>query len=473
MLFNSITFILFFIIVLIIHYSPINWRFKKISLLIGSYIFYAAWNPAFVILLFLSTFADWHLAKKIFVCEHKSQRKRWLVLSLIFNLGLLSIFKYSGFLLDNVQSILHLFGINSQFTDPGIILPMGISFYTFQTLSYTLDVYSKKLKPANSFLDYSLFVSFFPQLVAGPIVRARDFLPQLKHQHHISFNVFSIGISLFIIGLFEKTVLADAMFAPIVNEVFVEGTQPDMLSAWLGGWFFYGQIFCDFAGYSLCAIGCALCLGFKLPLNFRSPFAALGFADLWRRWHISLSSWLRDYLYIALGGNKIGRYKTLRNLMITMVLGGLWHGAAWTFIIWGILHGLYLVIERGIKQIKFLKNIGTYNIIRYILIFITFLFVMLAFVIFRADNVNQAMQIYAGMIGLGETRQIITWNLWIQLATLTFITLTLIQWIFRSKDLIEVIQSTSVITKSVVLSFLLIMIITSSGNSDAFIYFQF
>lgn len=473
MLFNSITFVLFFILILAVHYSFISWKLKKTSLLIGSYIFYAAWNPPFVLLLFLSTFADWNLAKKIHLSNTEKGRKFWLWTSLFINLGLLLLFKYSKFFLENFLLLFKFFDLDIAFHDPGFILPMGISFYTFQTLSYTFDVYYKKLKPHHGFLDYSLFVSFFPQLVAGPIVRARDFLPQLKAQNKINFDVFSIGISLFIIGVFCKTVLADAFFAPLVNQLFIENIRPDMLSSWLGGLFFYGQIFGDFAGYSLCAIGTAMCLGFRLPFNFNSPFTAVGFSDFWQRWHISLSSWLRDYLYIPLGGNRFGSFTTFKNLMITMLLGGLWHGAAWTFIVWGALHGFYLIIERWLKSRFSHYHFVNTRFAKLIFILITFFFVMIAFIVFRADNISQAVNIINGMFNLSNIQTLIVWDLWTQIVCLSLAVMFILQFIYRNTDMDMILCKLPVVVRAALLSFCLMLIVISSGDSDAFIYFQF
>jgi alginate O-acetyltransferase complex protein AlgI len=473
MLFNSFTFIIFFAIIVLVHYSPLAWKYKKSNLLLGSYIFYAAWNPPFVLLLFASTFVDWHLAKKIFSSHTNQSRKRWLGLSLLFNLGLLSVFKYSGFLLQNFQQLMDIAGLDVEFHDPGFILPMGISFYTFQTLSYTLDIYFRRLKPHHSFQDYALFVSFFPQLVAGPIVRAKEFLPQLAQQNKIKFDTFSIGLSLFIIGLFEKVVLADTFFAPVVNSVFIDNAQPDALSSWSAALFFYAQIFCDFSGYSLCAIGTALCLGFKLPFNFKSPLSAVGFSDFWRRWHISLSSWLRDYLYIPLGGSRYGRFVTFRSLMITMLLGGLWHGAEWTFVIWGGLHGSYLIIERGLKSFSFSKQLASVKAVRLILAAATFLAVTLAFVIFRAENLQQALLIYKGMFGFAGEQDLVSWDMWLMLVSTAFIVLLALQWFYRQRLITDVMQNFSPLSRAAILSACLLLIAVSSGNSNAFIYFQF
>ena len=473
MLFNSLTFLLFFCVILSVHYSPIPWRLKKTNLLLGSYLFYAAWNPPFVLLLLLSTVVDWHAAKRIDLASDERRRRIWLGISLALNLGLLAAFKYSGFLLENFNRLLESLGVSVQFADPGFILPVGISFYTFQTLSYTLDIYYGKLKPWHSFLDYALYVSFFPQLVAGPIVRAKHFLPQAAQQNRVSFAVFSVGLSLLIIGLFEKTVLADTFFGPLVDRCFEPSADPDTLSAWLGGLFFSAQIFCDFAGYSLCAIGCAMCLGFDLPWNFRSPFAAVGFSDLWRRWHVSLSSWLRDYLYIPLGGNRHGRFRTYRNLLLTMLLGGLWHGAAWTFVIWGLLHGLYLVAERGAQRIGVLRGLPSSGIGRVLIATLTFLLVTVAFVIFRAQSLDQAVGILSAMFGIAGEQSPIAWDLWTQVVTASLGLMLLIQWRYRDELLSEALQRLPAFPRAVLLSSCLLMIVIASGDSDAFIYFQF
>ena len=271
----------------------------------------------------------------------------YLAVSLVANFGLLGYFKYGTFLLENFLAVVRSLGWDLTLATPSIILPVGISFYTFQTLSYTLDVYRRKTTPADSFLDYALYVTFFPQLVAGPIIRAVDFLPQCRRPKSFHGQAIGWGLCLMLLGLFEKMAVADGLLAPIAEAVYDSPAHLDFVSAWCGTFAFAGQIFLDFAGYSLCAIGAALCLGFGIQDNFRFPYAAAGFSDFWRRWHISLSSWLKDYLYIPLGGNRHGWFRTFASLMITMLLGGLWHGASWTFVVWGGLHGFYLAVERG------------------------------------------------------------------------------------------------------------------------------
>src|SRR6187402_1224006 len=350
MVFNSYTFVVFFIIIMILHNLPFSWKVKKINLLLASYIFYAAWNPPFILLLWLSTVVDFYVGRALYTEENPYRKKLLLVVSLIGNLGMLCFFKYGGFLLENFVALVNLFGIDYHPAEPNIILPAGISFYTFTTLCYTIDMYHKRSEPVKSMLDFSLFVTFFPHLVAGPIVRPPQLVPQFETEHKATMKNIMDGLLLLTFGLFIKVVLADGFLAPTANEVFGATSALLAVDTWMGVLAFSGQIFFDFAGYSTCAIGVAMCLGFALPQNFRFPYAAIGFTDFWRRWHITLSAWLRDYLYIPLGGNRNGKFRTYINLMLTMLIGGLWHGANWTFVVWGGLHGFYLCIEKFIDD---------------------------------------------------------------------------------------------------------------------------
>jgi len=346
MVFNSLTFLVFFCVVLGLHQLPLPWRVKKGNLLAASYLFYAAWNPIFVLLLWTSTIVDWFVAKWIVRTDGRAGKRGILLLSLVVNLGFLGYFKYGTFLLENWAGLLKVFGLTYHPLVSPIVLPVGISFYTFETLSYTLEVYRGQVPPWDSFLDFALFVAFFPHLVAGPIVRAADFLPQCRTPKRVTAPQLGWGLSLLAFGLFEKVVVADALLAPVADQVYSSWEKAGCFDAWIGTLAFSGQIFFDFAGYSLCAIGAALCLGFVLKDNFHLPYAAIGFSDFWRRWHLSLSTWLRDYLYISLGGNRRGEARTYVNLMLTMLIGGLWHGASWRFVVWGGLHGMYLIVER-------------------------------------------------------------------------------------------------------------------------------
>lgn len=333
MLFNSLIFVLFFVTVLAVHLAPLPWTIRKWSLLAFSWLFYASWDPALLALLALLTLGNWLLGSWVEGCA--ADRRRFaLGLAIAANLAVLGFFKYAGFVTANLAAASAALGIRFEIRPWDIPLPIGISFFTFEAVAYLVDLYHGKSRVSRSLLDFGLFLSFFPHLVAGPIIRPAHLLPQFETPRRATGNQFAWGMFLVVFGLFEKVVLADQFLAPITERVFDAGGQvaPGPVVAWCGTLAFAGQIFCDFAGYSTCAIGLACCLGFALPENFRRPYAAIGFSDFWRRWHISLSSWLRDYLYIPLGGNRHGPVRTQLNLMLTMVLGGLWHGAAWTFV---------------------------------------------------------------------------------------------------------------------------------------------
>ena len=317
-------------------------RLQNGILLIASYVFYGFWDWRFLALLFVSTVVDYNLALLIEKSESPGERKALLAASICVNLGILGFFKYFGFFAESFASLLNSFGFQSSTPFFNIVLPVGISFYTFQTMSYTIDVYRRKLPATRNFFDFALFVSFFPQLVAGPIERATKLLPQVLQPRKFSQSNFVEGFYLIILGLFKKVVIADNM-APIVNYIFSRDVSTlSGAEVLVGVYAFAFQIYGDFAGYTDIARGVAKWLGFDLMLNFRMPYFATSPSDFWQRWHISLSSWLRDYLYIPLGGNRQGTLLTYRNLMLTMVLGGLWHGAAWTFVAWGFFHGLIL-----------------------------------------------------------------------------------------------------------------------------------
>ncbi|HEX4706724.1 MAG TPA: MBOAT family O-acyltransferase, partial [Candidatus Udaeobacter sp.] len=305
MLFNSLTFVVFFVVVVTLYWSIRSWRARKNLLVVASYIFYGAWNPPFAALLFGTTAMDFWLGRRMGNARDQHARRRWLVASVCMNLSMLGFFKYGNFLLQNFQWLLARIGIVYQPPHLDILLPVGISFYTFHSLSYTLDIYRGVLRPTKSLRDFILAVSFFPQLVAGPIVRAGDFLPQLLHPPRLKNGQFLWGLALMTLGLFQKIVLADTLLSGCADRVFGYPGPLVALDSWAGVLAFAGQIFFDFAGYSLCAIGAALTLGFHLKDNFRFPYAAIGFSDFWRRWHISLSTFLRDYLYIPLGGNQV------------------------------------------------------------------------------------------------------------------------------------------------------------------------
>ena len=473
MLFNSLTFIVFFAVVLALHYAPFPWTIKKFSLLIASYIFYGAWSPPFVLLLWFSTALDWYVAKRIDITEEKTKRRLLLWLSMAGNLGLLGYFKYGGFLTENFAMAMGAYGVSYTPAKWDIVLPVGISFYTFQTMSYTLDVYFRRSKPAKSFLDFALFVTFFPQLVAGPIVRPTDLIPQFATPRTATGRQFGWGLMLVVLGLFQKVVLADGLLAPVADRVFGTKEMLPPLDAWIGTLAFSGQIFFDFAGYTTTAIGTALALGFSIPDNFRAPYAAIGFSDFWSRWHISLSTWLRDYLYIPLGGNRKGPTRTYVNLMTTMLLGGLWHGAAWTFVVWGGLHGLYLCIERMLKarfgEVAFWRTLGG----RIALALITYFLVNITWVFFRAQDFATAWRMIRSMLLLDWSGAPVLNGYFLITAGATVAAMLLVHWRMRHQTLHEEVQRWPALAVGLAWGAMLWLIITTQGGGNAFIYFQF
>ncbi|MCO6479989.1 MAG: MBOAT family protein [Phaeodactylibacter sp.] len=490
MLFNSYVFILFLGIALAFHYLPVSWKAKKINLLLAGYLFYAMWNPPFVLLLWLSTVVDFIAGKQLYRAEAPAKRKALLAASLGVNLGMLGFFKYGGFLLDNFVLLASAVGIDYHPAAPDIILPVGISFYTFQTLSYTLDMYRKKHAPERSLLDFSLYVSFFPQLVAGPIVRTGDLLPQFKSPRQATSAQFMHGSLLLTLGLFMKVVLADGLLSGPADQVFGAQTALNVADAWLGVLAFSGQIFFDFAGYTTCAIGIAAMLGFTLPDNFRYPYAAVGFSDFWRRWHISLSTWLRDYLYIPLGGNRAGKARTYINLMITMLVGGLWHGASWTFVVWGGLHGLYLTVEKwlvgqresqakpelAVQPIIVEKSILPINnpkVKTLLLVLLTFLLVNVTWVFFRAQDFATAWRLLASMFGLAPEGAALLPTIDMIKVSVVTAGLLLTHFLMRNTSVSELIQRLKWWAVGAAWGLMLVAIIISQKSGGSFIYFQF
>ena len=473
MIFNSLTFLVFFAIVMALHYAPFfSWHQKKINLLIASYLFYAAWNPPFVALLWISTVVDWWAAQWMVRAKRERTRKLWMLTSVCVNLGMLGYFKYGGFLLNNFVAIAGSLGII--YHPPGwdIVLPVGISFYTFATLSYTLDVYLRRSAPAGSFLNYALFVTFFPHLVAGPIMRPTELVPQFEEPRQAKANQIFFGLALLTLGLFQKVVLADGFLAPVVEAVYdTPDKLPGMLDSWVATFAFAGQIFCDFAGYSTSAIGVALCLGFAMPDNFRFPYAAVGFSDFWRRWHITLSSWLRDYLYIPLGGNRHGPARTYTALMGTMLLGGLWHGAAWTFVVWGGLHGTYLAVERWLRGRFSGWKPGPASI--FALGVLTYFLVNITWVFFRAKDFTVASKVLTSMAGAAANPipMIALLPMFYALVIVGGIVAT--HWAMRDKTLEIAVERTPSWLVGSLLGIMAVAVIAEQGKGSAFIYFQF
>lgn len=343
--FNSLPFAGFFVFVFVAYWMLRGKTARHVLLLLASYAFYMSWNPWLLALILGSTVLDFVVGRHLYRATGDGKRRAWLAVSLMGNLGVLGIFKYADFFIASFGSLVESAGLRANYGTLGLILPVGISFYTFQTLSYTIDIYRRRIAPEASLLRFALFVAFFPQLVAGPIVKAREFLPQLQQTARFDWKKFDSALLLILIGLTKKVLIADNL-AVTADSVFNNPSIFSTRDLWLGVFCYAGQIYGDFSGYSDMAIGFARLLGFELCINFASPYLALSLTGFWRRWHISLSTWLRDYLYIPLGGSHGGRWRTARNLMVTMLLGGLWHGASWTFVVWGAIHGAALVVHK-------------------------------------------------------------------------------------------------------------------------------
>jgi len=389
MLFNTFEFLIFFFSVLIVFFSVPQKR-RWFILLLASYFFYGYWKPSYLILIACSTVADYLLSNAIGKSKSDRKRKRLLSISLILNLSLLFAFKYFDFLADSFNEILTTSDNSYKIKLLNLALPVGISFYTFQTMSYTIDVYNRKIKPEKHFGIFALFVSFFPQLVAGPIERASNLLPQFKRDTFIDYNRFASGAQLILWGLLKKALIADRV-GLIANEIFNNHEDYQGFTLIIGVICFAFQIYCDFSGYSDIAIGTARVFGYDLMKNFKSPYFASSLTDFWRRWHISLSTWFKDYVYIPIGGNKVLKWRWYFNLWITFLISGIWHGANWTFVLWGAIHGFGLVIENILsykRSDKFLlfKKLWIFSLI------------CLAWIFFRANTISDAFIIIGNIL---------------------------------------------------------------------------
>lgn len=400
MLFNSLQFIFFFPLVVALYFA-LKPKYRWVLLLLASYYFYMCWNYKYVLLIVTSTVIDYFSGILLYRSQRKNLRRLFLLLSLATNLGLLFFFKYFNFFSDSVNVILDKLNIFYNTPTYSYLLPVGISFYTFQTLSYTIDIYRGQREPEYHFGRFALFVSFFPQLVAGPIERSVNLLPQFREKFTFEYERVKTGILLMSWGFFKKVVIADRL-AEYVNLVYNNATEYSGLQQALATLFFSFQIYCDFSGYSDIAIGSALIMGYRLMTNFRRPYLAQNIGEFWHRWHISLSTWFRDYVYIPLGGNRVAKWRWQVNLFITFVVSGLWHGANWTFVIWGALHGFYLVFAIWIKKLSGKINSfsgldrapGLHKILKIVK---TFILVYLAWIFFRANSLGDAVVVIRNM----------------------------------------------------------------------------
>ncbi len=491
MLFTTIDFIIFFLIVLTFIVIIKNRKFQHIFLLLASYFFFYYTSNYLILLLIFSTVLDFYIGKLIYQANKLSKKKSLLILSLAINLGLLGFFKYSDFAIFQFNIFGNYINLNNEIPLLNLALPIGISFYTFQTISYTVDIYRGHIAPCKSLREFSLFVSFFPQLVAGPIIRAKDFLPQLYEKlengetsqklRKIFFQEHNLklGITIMSLGFFKKLFFADNM-SLFVEQVFQDPIGLESFTIILATIAFGVQIYADFSGYTDIAIGAALILGFKIPANFKKPYFATSPSDFWNRWHISLSTWLRDYFYIPLGGNKKSKERTYLNLITVMVFGGLWHGASMNFIIWGALHGFYLMIHRLLKNNFFLLqhfaflNSGKGKLIS---IFITQYFVFLAWIPFRVHDIDNMIYSIQKYIFIDfEITDTINFLLNGHKSTMAILLLFFIlhYFSFRHGNIIEKIANLRIFYWGLILTGILsVTLFFGIGSPNDFIYFQF
>lgn len=468
MLFNSIDFLIFYPLVFLLYWIFFKNKIEErnLFLLVVSYIFYGWWDWKFLILIAISSTTDFIIGQQIYKAKSSLKKRVYLTISLVVSLGILFVFKYFNFFIDSFIQAFTLMGKPVNYHGLRLVLPVGISFYTFQTLSYSIDIYRNKLKPTRNIVKFFTFVSFFPQLVAGPIERATHLLPQFDQKYQFNYERTVKGFELILIGLVKKVVIADRL-ATFVDAVFNNYEYHNSLSLYMATLLFSVQIYCDFSGYSDIAIGVAKTFGFDLMKNFNTPYFAKSIKEFWQRWHISLSTWFRDYFYIPLGGNRCSKLRQNFNLLATFLVSGLWHGANLTFVIWGAIHGLMLIIESFFK----LNSERKYSLIEKISrIVIVFHLVSLAFIFFRANSVSQASHIIITIFKVNLTKPYLG-----SANTIVFGLFSLL--LFFVNDLLEAyeikIWKYQRIRKPVYISILLLILAIGVLDEGQFIYFQF
>ena len=465
MLFNSYIFVFVFLpLILFAWWSrALTVRMRLGMLTAASYVFYGWWDYRFVGLLLISTVIDYHVGKRLYAAKHKTRRVRWLVASMVSNLGLLAFFKYSGFFSSSMNAVFDWLRMGGSIPVPEIVLPVGISFYTFQTMSYSIDIFRGEAKPTQSIWHFAAYVSLFPQLIAGPIVRYRELDGQLRRiDSRIDWERFSQGLMFFVVGMVQKVLLADTI-ASKINPMFAEYGQMQFFSAWFAMLGYSCQLYFDFCGYSNMAVGLGRLLGFEFPQNFDSPYKSSNIAEFWRRWHITLSFWLRDYLFIPLGGSRRGRLLTLRNLIIVMFLGGLWHGAGWTFVLWGTYHGGMLVVHSLVRS----RDLHLPQLAR---VAITFLFVVIGWTIFRSTDLSMCGDLLGSMFGLSGFEA----NVLVALGGVSSIAILcgLLGIIFFFPNVWEFTMPAS-LPYAIALSLAFVLCVLRFDGESPFLYFQF
>jgi alginate O-acetyltransferase complex protein AlgI len=477
MIFNSLDFAVFLPIVFLLYWFVTNRKLKlqNILIVLASYIFYGLWDWRFLSLIIFSTTVDYFVGQRLGKEENKVKRKFLLWASILVNLGFLGFFKYYNFFIDNLITAFSFFGqpINPQGLN--IILPVGISFYTFQTLSYTIDVYKKKIEPCKDLLSFSAFVCFFPQLVAGPIERATNLLPQFYKNRKFEYHKAVDGMRQILWGLFKKIVIADNA-ASFANDIFNNSVDYSGSTLVLGAFFFTFQIYCDFSGYSDIAIGTSRLFGFNLKQNFNFPYFSRDIAEFWRRWHISLSTWFRDYLYIPLGGSRGSIWKKVRNIFIIFLVSGFWHGSNWTFLAWGFLNALYFLPLMLLKINRVNTDVVAEgrvlpSLVEFTNIIITFCLTVFAWIFFRADSITHALLYIQSIFNysLFEMPKVFPKSVIIMI--LLFV---IVEWLQRSKQYaLELNNKTPKIVRWSFYFVIVMMILQFNGAQQEFIYFQF
>jgi alginate O-acetyltransferase complex protein AlgI len=476
MLFNSIEFLLFLPTIFILYWFVFNknLKYQNSLILVSSYVFYGWWDYRFLSLIFLSTIVDYVIGLNISNQSSKKKQKLLLWVSVLFNLSVLGFFKYYNFFVDSWVELFSSVGyeIKSVWT-LNIILPVGISFYTFQTMSYTIDIYRKKLEPTKDFISFASFVSFFPQLVAGPIERASNLLPQILKKREFQYEQGIQGLRLILWGMFKKVVIADSL-APIVDDIFSNYQDFGGGTLWLGAIYFAFQIYCDFSGYSDIAIGTSKLFGFELMSNFKFPYFSRNIGEFWRRWHISLSTWFRDYLYIPLGGSKEGKWKSLKNIIIIFLVSGFWHGANWTFIFWGLFHSiLFLPTFMFNKNRKYTSSIIAVNTLlpslkEFINVVTTFLLVTIGWVFFRSESIGDSFSYLSSMDFNINSFTHLSPKL-----VFYILTLILVEWTQRFDERNLFFNFPKLILRIFVIICVFLILINFKKESQQFIYFDF
>jgi alginate O-acetyltransferase complex protein AlgI len=478
MIFNSIDFAIFLPLVFLLYWFVFNRSIKlqNLLLVVASYVFYGWWDWKFLLLILFSTIVDFAVGIQLKKTENKLKRKSLLFISIFVNLGLLGFFKYYNFFLENFISAFSFFGSEIQANSLSIILPVGISFYTFQTMSYTIDVFNKKLTPTKDFVAFTAFVSFFPQLVAGPIERATNLLPQFYVKRNFNYLKAVDGLKQILWGLFKKIVIADNC-AEYANQIFNNSIDYSGSTLVLGALFFTFQIYCDFSGYSDIAIGTSRLFGFNLMQNFATPYFSRDIGEFWRRWHISLSTWFRDYLYIPLGGSRGGMWHKIRNTFIIFIVSGFWHGANWTFIIWGALNAFYflplLLAKKNRNNLEIVANGKILPTIKDVLnILLTFGLTVIAWVFFRAEDLSHAINYISEIFSISVFNKPEVVGKTIILLVLIFL---LIEWVGRENQY-GIATLTAKWNKLFRWGFYYLIIFSIyyfGGEEQQFIYFQF